>query len=250
MKEEQEIFEQAITLPTREARDGFLLGACGQNRELRARIDALLQAFSDAGELEFLHTSERSAAAATVMDDSPLHEGPGSIIGRYKLLQKIGEGGMGVVYMAEQEEPVRRRVALKIIKLGMDTRQVVARFEAERQALAMMDHPNIARVLDGGATAAGRPYFVMELVQGVPITEFCDQNKLPAHQLLSRVFPKSHQCPVVQLTHCCWMLMEKFGHVEEIHTGNWAVKDQNQAAWSWWKNCRPSNKFTEDSTTL
>ena len=107
-------------------------------------------------------------------------EKPGDRIGRYKLLEKIGEGGMGVVYMAQQEEPVRRRVALKIIKLGMDTKQVVARFEAERQALALMDHPNIAKVLDGGATDTGRPYFVMELVQGVPITEFCDQNRLPA----------------------------------------------------------------------
>ena len=109
-------------------------------------------------------------------------EKPGDRIGRYKLLEKIGEGGMGVVYMAEQEEPVRRRVALKIIKLGMDTQQVVARFEAERQALALMDHPNIAKVLDAGATDTGRPYFVMELVQGVPITEFCDRNRLPAEE--------------------------------------------------------------------
>jgi eukaryotic-like serine/threonine-protein kinase len=107
---------------------------------------------------------------------------------RYKLLQKIGEGGMGVVYMAEQEEPVRRRVALKIIKLGMDTKQVVARFEAERQALALMDHPNIAKVLDGGATDTGRPYFVMELVQGVPITEFCDKKPLPARSASSFSF--------------------------------------------------------------
>ena len=103
---------------------------------------------------------------------------PGDRVGRYKLLQKIGEGGCGVVYMAEQEEPVRRRVALKIIKLGMDTKQVVARFEAERQALALMDHPNIAKVLDAGATDTGRPYFVMELVRGVKITDYCDQNKL------------------------------------------------------------------------
>src|SRR5206468_655962 len=112
---------------------------------------------------------------ATVLITVPVAEGPGSRIGRYKLLQPIGEGGMGNVYMAEQEEPVRRRVALKIIKLGMDTKQIVARFEAERQALALMDHPNIARVLDGGATDTGRPYFVMELVPGVPITEFCDK---------------------------------------------------------------------------
>src|SRR5690348_3458731 len=105
-------------------------------------------------------------------------------IGRYKILQKLGEGGCGVVYMAEQEEPVRRRVALKVIKLGMDTRQVIARFEAERQALALMDHANIAKVLDGGATDTGRPYFVMELVKGIPITRYCDENKLDTRQRL------------------------------------------------------------------
>ena len=114
--------------------------------------------------------------------DSPAlkPEEAGDRIGRYKLLQQIGEGGFGVVWMAEQEKPVRRRVALKVIKLGMDTKQVIARFEAERQALAMMDHPNIAKVLDAGATQAGRPFFVMELVRGIRITEFCDQSKLSA----------------------------------------------------------------------
>jgi serine/threonine protein kinase len=113
-----------------------------------------------------------------------LTEEPGDHIGRYKLLQRIGEGGCGAVYMAEQEEPIRRRVALKIIKLGMDTRQVIARFEAERQALALMDHPNIAKVLDAGATSTGRPYFVMELVRGIKITEYCDQNNLTAPERL------------------------------------------------------------------
>ena len=106
-------------------------------------------------------------------------ERPGTVIGPYKLLQQIGEGGMGVVFMAEQTEPVQRTVALKIIKPGMDTRQVIARFEAERQALAMMDHPNIAKVLDAGTTDSGRPYFVMELVKGVPITKYCDEKHLP-----------------------------------------------------------------------
>src|SRR2546421_11299929 len=106
------------------------------------------------------------------------------MIGRYKLLQPIGEGGLGSVWMAEQPEPVKRRVALKIIKLGMDTRQVIARFEAERQALAVMDHPNIAKVLDAGATETGRPYFVMELVRGVPITRYCDENNLPTVERL------------------------------------------------------------------
>ena len=119
----------------------------------------------------------------------PLTEKPGDRIGRYKLLQQIGEGGCGVVYMAEQEEPVRRRVALKVIKLGMDTKQVIARFEAERQALALMDHPNIAKVLDAGATETGRPYFVMELVRGIKITEFCDENKLSTRRAAQAVHP-------------------------------------------------------------
>src|SRR5262245_35230852 len=123
--------------------------------------------------------------AATPPDVTVLTaEKPGARIGRYKVLQQIGEGGCGMVYMAEQEEPVRRRVALKIIKLGMDTRHVIARFEAERQALAMMDHPNIAKVLDAGATPTGRPYFVMELVRGVRITSYCDQQKLSTRQRL------------------------------------------------------------------
>ena len=113
------------------------------------------------------------------MPRDPSPKAPAHCIGPYKLLEKIGEGGMGVVYMAEQEQPVRRRVALKIIKPGMDSEQVVARFEAERQALALMDHPNIARVFDAGTTDTGRPYFVMELVKGVPITEYCDER--PAH---------------------------------------------------------------------
>jgi serine/threonine protein kinase len=117
--------------------------------------------------------------ATIKLDLPPLQdEAIGGMIGPYKLLEKVGEGGFGVVYVAEQREPVKRRVALKIIKLGMDTRQVVARFEAERQALALMDHPNIAKVLDGGATATGRPYFAMELVRGVPITKYCDQEKI------------------------------------------------------------------------
>src|SRR5262249_7981389 len=116
--------------------------------------------------------------------DQPVREGPGTLIGPYKLLEQIGEGGMGLVFVAEQQQPVRRRVALKVIKPGMDSRQVVARFEAERQALALMDHPNIARVLDGGETAAGRPYFVMELVKGVSITQFCDDNRLTPRERL------------------------------------------------------------------
>src|SRR5262249_7344750 len=130
--------------------------------------------------------------------DRPVTEGPGTVIGPYKLLEQIGEGGFGVVYMAEQTQPVRRKVALKVLKPGMDTRHVVARFEAERQALALMDHPNIARVYDGGTTPAGHPYFVMELVKGVPITEFCDQNHLTPRQRLE-LFVSA--CEAVQHAH-------------------------------------------------
>src|SRR5216117_3425260 len=130
--------------------------------------------------------------------DEPAGERPGTVIGPYKLLEQIGQGGFGVVFMAEQTEPVRRKVALKIIKPGMDTRQVIARFEAERQALAIMDHPNIAKVLDGGATASGRPYFVMELVKGVRITDFCDQNHLTPRQRLELFVPV---CQAVQHAH-------------------------------------------------
>jgi len=125
-------------------------------------------------------------------------EQPGDKIGRYKLREKIGEGGCGVVYVAEQEEPVRRRVALKIIKVGMDTRQVVARFEAERQALALMDHPNIAKVLDAGATTTGRPYFVMELVRGIRITDYCDKNNLSTEERL-KLFMQV--CAAIQHAH-------------------------------------------------
>ncbi len=133
-----------------------------------------------------------------VVPPVPIAEGPGSVIGRYKLLQQIGEGGFGVVYMAEQREPVKRRVALKIIKLGMDTKQVVARFEAERQALALMDHHNIAKVFDAGATETGRPFFVMELVKGIPITKYCDDHNLSTTDRL-KLFIKV--CSAVQHAH-------------------------------------------------
>ena len=135
------------------------------------------------------------AAAPAVL---PVSEKAGDRIGHYRLLQQIGEGGCGVVYMAEQEEPVRRRVAFKIIKLGMDTRQVIARFEAERQALALMDHPNIARVFDGGATSTGRPYFVMELVRGTKITDYCDQHNLSA---TDRIHLFIQVCHAIQHAH-------------------------------------------------
>ena len=170
----EELLNQALECKP-DQRAAFLAGACGGDLDLRQRVETLLSAADEAD--GFLPDTPTPRT-------TPLSEGPGTMIGRYKLLQNIGEGGMGVVYMAEQKEPVKRRVALKIIKLGMDTRQVVARFEAERQALAMMDHQNIARVLDAGATDTGRPYFVMELVHGVPITDYCDQNRLTTGERL------------------------------------------------------------------
>ncbi len=169
----ESIFDAALQKRSEGERAAFLEGACGSDGELRGRVETLLRAHASAG--GFLQ--------ATITGEAP-QEGPGTVIGRYKLLQQIGEGGFGVVYMAEQLEPVRRKVALKIIKLGMDTRQVVARFESERQALALMDHPHIARVFDAGATASGRPFFVMELVKGVSITEYADKNSLSMRERL------------------------------------------------------------------
>src|SRR5687768_11436867 len=158
--------------------DPFLAAECGGDDPLRARVRDLLAAHRQAG--SFLDPAAAPAATA----DQPATERPGTVIGPYKLLEQIGEGGFGIVFLAEQTAPVRRRVALKVLKPGMDTRQVIGRFEAERQALAMMDHPNIARVLDAGATETGRPYFVMELVRGVPITEYCDRAELGLRERL------------------------------------------------------------------
>ncbi len=183
IEREREIFLAALEKTSPSERKVFLDRACGNDAALRARVESLLRHHSEDSFLE----EPAMGAENRPSPESIVCECVGTVIGRYKLLQKIGEGGMGVVYMAEQEEPVRRKVALKIIKLGMDTKQVVARFEAERQALALMDHPNIAKVLDGGATDTGRPYFVMELVQGVPITEFCDKNRLSAEERIKLV---------------------------------------------------------------
>src|SRR5262249_43668244 len=152
--------------------------SCGADPDLRARIEALLRVHDE--DRSFLESPAEGVAAFA----EPIREGPGTVISPYQLREPLGEGGMGTVFLAEQQRPVRRQVALKVIKAGMDTRQVVARFEAERQALALMDHPNIAHVLDSGETASGRPYFVMELVRGIPVTEFCDQNRLPIRQRL------------------------------------------------------------------
>jgi serine/threonine protein kinase/tetratricopeptide (TPR) repeat protein len=172
------LFNEAKAKPAGAERERFLGEACGGDERLKEQILSLLQAEAEDGDSDFLKNTVRISSAALVT------EKPGDRIGRYKLLQQLGEGGCGVVYMAEQEEPVRRRVALKVIKLGMDTKSVIARFEAERQALALMDHPNIAKVLDAGATETGRPFFVMELVRGIKITDYCDQNNLTTEQRL------------------------------------------------------------------
>jgi tetratricopeptide (TPR) repeat protein len=156
-------------------------------------VEALLKAYQEAG--SFLEAPAPHLAATT---NEPIREGLGTVIGLYKLLEQVGEGGFGVVFMAEQQEPIRRKVALKVLKPGMDTRQVVARFEAERQALALMDHPNIAKVLDGGQTTSGRPYFVMDLVKGLPITDYCDQAQLTPRKRL-KLFV--HLCQAVQHAH-------------------------------------------------
>jgi tRNA A-37 threonylcarbamoyl transferase component Bud32 len=196
---EESIFAAALEKPSAAERAAFLDDACAGDVALRERVEGLLRSHEAAD--SFLQ--DPPAVARPTLDYRPLTEGPGTVIGRYKLLQLIGEGGFGAVYMAEQKEPVKRRVALKVIKLGMDTSEVVARFEAERQALALMDHPNIAKVLDAGATDTGRPYFVMELVKGVPITEFCDTNQLPARDRLGlfaavcRAVQHAHQKGVI-----------------------------------------------------
>jgi eukaryotic-like serine/threonine-protein kinase len=187
------IFNDALEIDDPAARAVYLKEACANDAALSERVQKLLQAHGEAG--QFLSPVSTEVVTAPASSAS---EKTGDVIGRYKLLEQIGEGGCGVVYMAEQQEPVRRRVALKVIKLGMDTKQVVARFEAERQALALMDHPNIARVLDAGATSGGRPYFVMELVRGVKITEFCDRRKLSTQERLELLI---RVCQAVQHAH-------------------------------------------------
>jgi len=191
---EEAIFKAAIELESPAERVAYVRQACGSDAALRARLDVLLQAHDEVG--NFLETPPLDLD--TALQIPPVNEGPGTVIGRYKLLEKIGEGGMAVVYMAEQREPIRRTVALKIIKLGMDTKQVIARFEAERQALAMMDHTNIAKVFDGGATEAGRPFFVMELVRGIAITRYCDENRLGTRERLALFL---QVCQAVQHAH-------------------------------------------------
>jgi serine/threonine protein kinase/Flp pilus assembly protein TadD len=194
---------EAIEIADADARAAYLRRACGDDPVLRQQVESLVVAHFQAG--GFLEHPACPPVRTAPYAPSPgeaalaqLSEGPGTLIGPYKLLERIGEGGMGAVYVAEQTQPVRRRVAVKVIKPGMDSKEVVARFEAERQALALMDHPHIAKVLDAGATQAGRPYFVMELVRGLPITAYCDQARLPAERLL-RLF--AQVCRAIQHAH-------------------------------------------------
>jgi tetratricopeptide (TPR) repeat protein/serine/threonine protein kinase len=202
--QEQTIFIEALELADPAARAAFLDRACGADRALRQRVERLLQRHQQ--DDSFMASPAIAPAMTGVYTPAPdgklaatgLIEGPGTVIGPYKLLQQLGEGGMGTVYMAEQTRPVQRMAALKIIKPGMDSDQVIARFEAERQALALMDHPSIAKVLDAGTTETGRPYFVMELVKGVPITKYCDERRLPPRARLELFIPV---CQAVQHAH-------------------------------------------------
>ena len=175
---EESIFAQALEITSAAERAAFLDRACGHNQALRAEVEALLRTQERSGDLLDLPEN------VPVTTDLPAREGRGTVIGPYKLLEPIGEGGMGTVWMAEQTDPIQRRVAVKVVKEGMDSRQVLARFEAERQALALMEHPHIAKVLDAGKTPSGRPYFVMELVKGMPITNYCDEKRLGVRERL------------------------------------------------------------------
>ena len=188
------VFTEALLLPASE-RAAYLDALAAMTLELRQKVEALLKATIRSG---IFWNIPRREFPAPGQNGTCGGEKPGDRIGRFKLLQQIGEGGCGIVFMAEQEEPVRRRVALKIIKPGMDTKSVIARFEAERQALALMDHPNIAKIFDAGATESGRPYFVMELVRGVKITEYCDQHSLTTEERL-KLFVQV--CKAIQHAH-------------------------------------------------
>jgi eukaryotic-like serine/threonine-protein kinase len=193
-KRELDVFTEALELPVAE-RAAFLNRACAGNEGLRHKVEALLKVHERTG--DFLEHAP-TGSVVEAMREVPVAKKPEDQIGRYKLLQQIGEGGCGVVFMAEQEEPVRRRVALKILKPGMDTKSVVARFEAERQALALMDHPNIAKIFDAGETPSGRPYFVMELIRGIKITDYCDQTSLTTEERLELFV---QVCQAVQHAH-------------------------------------------------
>ena len=195
---EKSIFLEALEIASPEERASYVEAACGGDPHLREEVEALLRAYDRPRRL-----LDSPGSLAPTLAQEPLTERVGSLVGPYKLMEQIGEGGMGVVYVAEQTQPVRRKVALKVIKPGMDSNQVIARFEAERQALAMMDHPNIARVLDAGTAPSGRPYFVMELVRGIPITDYCDRERLSIRErlelfvLVCRAVQHAHQKGVI-----------------------------------------------------
>jgi tetratricopeptide (TPR) repeat protein/serine/threonine protein kinase len=199
---ERDLFMAVLPIEDAAERSAYLDRACAGQTALRQRVEALLAAFEQAG--SFLQPpagdprAKYGVSGLEPTSGGERAEGPGAVIGPYKLIEQIGQGGMGTVWMAQQIEPVKRVVALKLIKAGMDSKQIIARFEAERQALALMDHPNIARVLDGGTTAAGRPYFVMDLVKGVPITRYCDEHHLTPRQRLELFVPV---CQAVQHAH-------------------------------------------------
>jgi serine/threonine protein kinase len=196
----RDIFLDAVGLDDPERRASLLEAACADDAELRRRVDALLAAHERPESLLDRPAVEACPEVVAYADgnNAPDAEGPGTTIGAYTLIEPIGEGGMGIVYLAEQAQPIRRRVALKVIKPGMDTAQILARFDAERQALALMDHPNIAKVHDAGTTHSGRPYFVMERVDGVPITRYCDEARLTPRQRLELLIPV---CQAIQHAH-------------------------------------------------
>src|SRR5438552_1573986 len=184
---ERSVFLAALEIGEPAVRAAYLDRACHCDPALRRGVEELLAAQGRSGSF-----MGRPAAGEATADYKPIAERPGTVLGPYKLMEQIGEGGMGLVFVAEQQQPVRRKVALKIIKPGLDSQQVIARFEAERQALALMDHQNIAKVFDAGTTESGRPYFVMELVHGVPITQYCDANKLTPRERLELFTPVCH----------------------------------------------------------
>jgi serine/threonine protein kinase len=198
------VFDRALEIAAGAERSAFLDQACAGDPELRQKVETLLAAYAAAGSfverphLDPIEPDRVSAPGPTGPDLTGQAEGPGTRIGPYKLLERIGEGGMGTVWMAEQQQPVRRRVALKVLEAGLDSAQVIARFDAERQALALMDHPHIARVFDGGLTDTGRPWFVMELVKGTPITKYCDEHRLMRRERLELFVPV---CQAIQHAH-------------------------------------------------
>ena len=194
---DESVFAAALAIPSPPPGGQYLEIACAGKPVFRREVEELLSAHADNNPLDRPPADLARTGDPYEPEDGPPAAAVGDRIGPYRLMEQIGEGGFGLVFVAEQSEPVRRKVALKIIKPGMDTRDVIARFEAERQALALMDHPNIARVLDAGCTSNGRPYFVMELVRGMPITDYCDQQQLPP----GSAGPVRSVCQAVQHAH-------------------------------------------------